>query len=205
MVESGSEPLLSVVKKTTSKCPSLDVRRLEREGRLCPGLSLPYKLGRYGRTVATIDLEAPDSGFGIVVSYDYLKPGPERLSESYCTPIRVEWAPCNYGGVRAWFRCPEEGCGRRVAILYASPHFACRVCHRLAYYSQRSQPHDRALSRAQNIRVRLGGTGNMYEPFPERPKGMHRRTYRRLFHEYRVADCASYPGWLRRSAKTFAA
>ena len=205
MVESGSEPLLSTVKNTTSKCPSLDVRRLEREGRLRPGLSLPYKLGRYGRTVAAIDLEAPDSGFGIVVSYEHVKPGPERLSERFCTPIQVEWAPCNYGGVRAWFRCPEEGCGRRVAILYASPHFACRVCHRLAYYSQRCPSHYRALSRAPKIRERLGGTGNMYEPFPTRPKGMHRRTYRRLIQEYREADRASYPGWVRNLEKTLAA
>jgi hypothetical protein len=38
------------------------------------------------------------------------------------------------------------------------------------------------------IRRRLGGSANMMEPFPERPKGMHHDTYMRLFWEHHEAE-----------------
>ena len=31
--------------------------------------------------------------------------------------------------------------------------------------------------RAQRIRMKLGGSGSLGDPFPPRPKGMHKRTY----------------------------
>ena len=93
-----------------------------------------------------------------------------------------------YDGWRPWFHCPVAAhgvsCGRRVAILYgAGKYFACRHCYRLAYPSTREDAPSRALTKAQAIRVRLGGTANMLAPFPPRPKGMHWRTYDRLCRE----------------------
>jgi hypothetical protein len=47
-------------------------------------------------------------------------------------PVRLEWTGCNLGGRRAWFLCPAQGYGRRVAILFRGSIFACRHCHKTA-------------------------------------------------------------------------
>jgi hypothetical protein len=67
-----------------------------------------------------------------------------------------------------------------VAILYGGRYFRCRHCYDLVYESQRENRMTRLLSKAQKIRARLGGSASMLEPFPEKPKGMHWRTYERL-------------------------
>jgi len=128
------------------------------------------------------------------LSYKHRHNGDPWKDEHY--PIAIEHTPCYFGGSRPWFRCPANGCGRRVAILYGGSIFACRLCYNLAYDSQREAPHSRALSHAQAIRVKLGGTPNMFEPFPEKPKGMHWRTYARLLTEAGEAQDRSWPLWL---------
>jgi hypothetical protein len=103
--------------------------------------------------------------------------------------VPITWTRCHLGGVRPWFRCTasigDKPCGQRVAILYrcGAPVFGCRQCCGLAYASQREIPRHRAIRRAQKIRIRLGGTANLLEPLPERPGGMHRRTFYRLFNK----------------------
>src|SRR5215469_7668096 len=98
-------------------------------------------------------------------------------------PIRL--TACHLGGVRPWFVCPVycngRYCGRRAAILYcAGELFACRRCYGLAYESQQQTARYRGLEQARKIRMRLGGGVDLLEPFPARPKGMHRRTFERL-------------------------
>lgn len=85
---------------------------------------------------------------------------------------------CNYGGKRYWFACPY--CGRRCAVLYIGRRVACRKCHKLIYSGQCENVGNRALRRAQTIRQRLGGSANMLEFFPRKPKGMHWDTFHRL-------------------------
>jgi hypothetical protein len=58
--------------------------------------------------------------------------------------------------------------------------FACRLCRDLGYASQLENRRYRAITSARKLRVRLGGSGNLLDPFPKRPRGMHGRTYGRL-------------------------
>ena len=100
-------------------------------------------------------------------------------------PTPIVWRPCRFGGARPYFACPGVlngiSCGRRVAKIYgAGAYFLCRYCYRLAYASQREDRYDRALHRANNIRMRLGGEPGIASAFPGRPKGMHHETYERL-------------------------
>ena len=106
--------------------------------------------------------------------------------------VGVTWTPCNYGGKRPWFLCPRGGCGRRVAILYGGSDFGCRTCRGLTYNTQRVPPASRPLERAQRFRVRLGGSVDMTQPFPPRPKGMHFLTYmKRAMRAWRAEDQAN--------------
>jgi hypothetical protein len=62
----------------------------------------------------------------------------------------------------------------------------------------------RALHKAQAIWERLGGSANMTEPFPERPKGMHDDTYMRLLWEHHEAEMEQLVGmseWLDKLEK----
>ena len=119
--------------------------------------------------------------------------------------VSLEWTPCNFGGERPWFLCPGAGCGRRVVVLYGpGRYFLCRHCYDLSYESRREDGTHRALRRAQRIRERLGGSANMTEPFPDRPKGMHHDTYMRLFcehHEMEMKHLADMRKWLDKLQK----
>ena len=114
----------------------------------------------------------------VVLQYNYMRLDGTWQPIKYA--VSIEWTPCHYGGQRPWFICSMGGCGQRVAILYGNSIFACRKCHQLAYACQREVSHDRALRRAQNIRKKLGGSANMLEPFPPKPKGMRWYTYWRM-------------------------
>jgi hypothetical protein len=93
--------------------------------------------------------------------------------------IAVVWSWCHFGGWRPWFRCTY--CKRRVGKLFnGGSLLACRKCCNLRYASQRRGAKSRRFLQALKIRLRLGGLASITEPFPERPRRMHRRTYLRL-------------------------
>ena len=99
-------------------------------------------------------------------------------------PVTLEWTACQYGGQRAWFRCPVVGCGRRVAILYSGRVFACRHCYHLVYASQRENNTDRTIRRADNIRRKLGWKPGILNPSGWKPKGMRWHTFEKLRTEH---------------------
>jgi hypothetical protein len=163
----------------------LDINRLNREGCLRPGYQGSWEWTRNGEHVASIQFRR--DGDRLILSYRFQQHDEEWQDVEQPAPI--VWVPCRFGGRRPYFVCPGWGFRRRVSKLYgASTYFLCRHCYRLAYASQRESRYDRALHRANNIRVRLGGAPGSASPFPERPKGMHQRTYERLWSEVRRAE-----------------
>lgn len=167
-------------KGTTDAYQRLDVRHLQRKGLLERGRSFTWQWSRDGETLATIDIRTePDQ---VILSYRHRLGEAEWKREEY--PVRLEWTPCAYGGRRAWFICPAQGCGRRVAILYCGAIFACRHCYQLAYPCQRETNDDRVMRRAERIRHRLGWEPGIMNPDGSKPKGMHWRTFVRLQAEH---------------------
>jgi hypothetical protein len=192
-------------KTTVEECRSLDVRRLHREGQLQPGHRFSWSWSRAGRQTASIagvvlGASRPE---WVVLMFRH-RGGPSAEWEDVQQPVALEWTPCNFGGERPWFICSGVvngvRCGRKVAVLHAAGKwFLCRHCYDLGYETQREDKTYRAFRRAQKIRERLGGSANMTESFPEKPKGMHRRTYERLFwehHEAELEQLASMREWL---------
>ena len=55
------------------------------------------------------------------------------------------------------------------------------------------------MHKARRIRQRLGGSANLMEPFPSRPKGMHLSTYLRLYQDCTHAEMK----YLRTSRERF--
>ena len=155
-------------KATTSDYYQLDVRRWQRDGLLVDGRHFTCQWWNVG---VGAPMHAKPSRVFLAHAY--------RKGEKWT--VWLEWTPCNYGGARAWFLCPA--CGRRVAILYGTGAFACRHCHQLAYDSEHDSGWHRSLRRARAARMKIGGSRNLTEPLPERPKGMHQRTYSRLYVE----------------------
>jgi hypothetical protein len=112
--------------------------------------------------------------------YRYREP-TQREWRSVREHIPLDLTEQHFGGERRWFVCLS--CQRRCAVLYAGEQFRCRVCLNLAYRSQSEDPRYRSLSKARKLRQRLGGSANMLQPFPDKPKGTHWRTYDRLYVE----------------------
>jgi hypothetical protein len=94
--------------------------------------------------------------------------------------IPIVWTPCNFGGLRPWFICTK--CNGRVGKLYNSVgvSLSCRRCLDLRYASQRRGSKSRAYLQALRLRLRLNDFAKIGGPVPDRPRGMHTSTYRRL-------------------------
>ena len=60
--------------------------------------------------------------------------------------ISLETTPCNYGGLRYWFKCPR--CFTKVAILYLHNNdvFNCRHCLNLSYQSRNESKRFQSIS-----------------------------------------------------------
>jgi len=99
--------------------------------------------------------------------------------------IPLDYTECNFGGVRPWFLCPD--CDTRVGKLYLPPRegrFACRECYDLSYTSSRTSGDElkQAELRYRRTFAKVDAQRRRVHPnvepwLPERPKGMHERTF----------------------------
>ena len=174
-------------KRCTNDNLALDVRSINRAGRLTPGSWFTWQWTRNGEITSSIQLQVEADS----VVLDYRSRSNRHGSgewEQMRYTVALERTPCGFGGERVWWRCPAVGCGRRVAVLYGGRVFACRQCNHLAYASQREADDDRATRRADTIRRRLGWEPGILNGNGLKPKGMHWRTFERLeaSHDFHV-------------------
>ena len=68
-----------------------------------------------------------------------------------------------------------------MAVLYApGRYFACRQCGGLGYATQKEGAGDRAATRADKLRKKLGWEAGILNGPGGKPKGMHWKTFLRL-------------------------
>src|SRR6516165_7926881 len=130
-------------------CISIDVRRWQRAGRLCPGLSFSCSWSRGEEPFGSINVRPEIDA--VVLMYR-ARSREEADWKSVEQRVPITWTACHLGGHRPWFACSGSSggryCGRRVAVLYgAAELFACRHCYGLTYASQREASYSRDLGK----------------------------------------------------------
>jgi hypothetical protein len=97
------------------------------------------------------------------------------------------------GSARRWLSCPS--CGRACRVVYAKAGFRCRRCiGNGTYKSQSESKRWRQVTQAQKLHKRYGGSGNITEPFPRKPRAMHWRKYRKLEARFLACQCQAAAG-----------
>jgi hypothetical protein len=69
---------------------------------------------------------------GNILTLDYIKNKTDKAHY----PVTLVTTAQPRGGLRYWFRCPLQGCGRMTAKLYlpnGALYFGCRQCYNLTY------------------------------------------------------------------------
>lgn len=173
--------------KTASK-PSLDVRRLQRDGHLSAGQQMTWRWS----SGASIGMETESDAMRLSYRYKDRKGDWRDVDQR----IGITRTPCHYGGSRPWFTCPR--CQRRAAILYLWHVPLCRTCAGLVYPSQSDDAIGRSWDRTYRVMQRLGQADSGPHAVPHRPKGMRCATFERLWdawcreEEYRDDAIAAY-------------
>lgn len=178
----GSGNWLRREKKTTiNSQQTLDIRYLKKQGLLNKNNTglLYWTSNGYQTGSASYQI----TGIGIKLNYKSRINNTNEWTEINSF-IRFDFTACHYGGKRTWLLCPNTNCNRRVTSLYGTEaYFLCRHCHKLNYQSQHESHLDRQISKAHTIRTKLGGEAGLLTPFPDRPKGMHRKSYQKLYQQ----------------------
>lgn len=139
--------------------------------------------------LSEISVEA--SGNRLVLKYQVISRDHEEKINVLAF-VDIEWTHPYFGGKRPWFVCPN--CGKRISKLYkpkTDQLFRCRSCHALSYQS-RKEGNDRlaiTLNKINRLKKKLGVCGaTEYTSLPPRPKGQHKKTYKRLLEQLLAAE-----------------
>lgn len=161
----------------------LDLNNLRRGGVVVPGEStipkrISWEYTASGELMAWAiiysNTQCPEEGGSLSITLGQLK-----------QEIRLQAVPRHFGGHQWYFVCPLTG---RLSSVLWMPSFADQFAsreawgRRVAYSSQFATAHDRAIFSARHIHYQLGAKGriSMDAPLPQKPKGMHWRTYDKL-------------------------
>ncbi len=174
-------------KGTVTNDRVLDIRYWQREGVMKPGLCFNLTWGQpENHLTPGVAIRVEEQR--VILIYRCQQADGSLTLVKY--PIALDWTPCPFGGRRSWFRCPTEGCGKRVAILHLDhrkAQFTCRHCQGLAYSSQRENAIDRNLRRARKIARKLVSQDYTITSSPDKPKRMRWRTYQGLLSDANAA------------------
>lgn len=162
-------------KSTTESQKRIDIRWLRKHGHLWPGHIGLLSWSRGGETTGWISYRMEADR--MILEYRRRPPGGEW--EQVEQTVFFDRTRCHFGGSRTWFLCSQ--CGRRVAVLYWSgKYFSCRICGGLAYACQQERKLDRITRRERKIRESLGGSPDLFQSLPGKPKNMRWATYWKL-------------------------
>jgi hypothetical protein len=170
-------------------CFVLDVNVLLLQGALRPGVCSAQRWSIVGVDDATsgASVRTCASVNALTLSYTVTE-GCYRM-QNYSYKVRLKWIPCNFGGKRPYFVCPNVvnklACRRRVEKPYLPPGedlFLCRRCYRLTFYScnESGDVHFTAMRHTKRAARKLELTNPMDVYSMDRPKGMHKKTFERL-------------------------
>ena len=161
--------------------------------------------GLYGKAVIRFGEER----FPVELTIDMRSEGPGFIEFAHETrdtsdpqPIRyriwLNWRRPHFGGRRYWFCCP--GTGELAAKLFlplGGHRFLSRGAYRLGYACQRETRSSRLMRKARKLHRALGGDGQDVDgDTPEKPKGMHWRTYERKIAAWEAAVARADDAWL---------
>lgn len=162
---------------TTKDMTDIDLAWLRKEGILSRWGWSTISWSRGGNNYVSIRIKPEEHGLN--VSYTVAEGEEKRPINEF---IPYSYTNTNFEGSRQWFQCPS--CLKRCRIIYGGTYFRCRHCYGLKYDSQYEHSWSRATDKSFKIRQKLGCDGGIDDPFPEKPKGMHWKTYNQLVAEY---------------------
>lgn len=161
-------------KVLVNECHSIDIRIWKKQGWLEPDTTITYSHGLH----VQVDRGGIELQFTTV---DELTDADGR-QHSYSEYVNIHRQECHFGGKRPVFICPS--CKRQSFILYQRyGYYRCRSCCNLAHASQLECSHFRMINRAYKLLRRIHKDACLMLPIPEKPKGMHGYTYRRIVRE----------------------
>ncbi len=169
-------------KKTIEETKRIDIRFMKKRGFLKPSVQGTLMWSSGGQPRGNINFSCRKDYLKLDFNYRYNREGWQPVEQK----IWFDRTPCNYGGERLWFKCPS--CTRRVAVLCSGGKlFLCRHCYDLPYSSKQEGYLDRLSSKKHKLGQRLFEHYEYGNGWGKK-KGMHQKTFDRLFEEYIILE-----------------